>query len=216
MEAIQQLDLKSDEAHEKKGLSENSVYLSKNTDAGLDAPLLLEPPQNEGIIIEVETEYVNKDHELYSSEADQMDSFGCCSCFSFINFFKEIHFRKYEEETADNQTTNTTSRHAFVGLASVNSSPYQHVCAGIIRIPEWNRMIQADVSFERSNLVYDILEEDDLINEFNRPVKQMLVWMLLYVPLEPHQNEGSEADEVDSFGCCSCFSFINFFKGIYN
>ncbi|KAL2557549.1 Uncharacterized protein Fot_02288 [Forsythia ovata] len=90
MEAIQQLDLKSDEAHEKKGLSENSVYLSKNTDAGLDAPLLLEPPQNEGIIIEVETEYVDKDHELYSSEADEVDSFGCCSCFSFINFFKAM------------------------------------------------------------------------------------------------------------------------------
>ncbi|KAL2541255.1 Uncharacterized protein Adt_02233 [Abeliophyllum distichum] len=46
MEAIQQLDLKSDEA-EKSGLSE--TYLIKNTDAGLDAPLL-EPPQNEGIM----------------------------------------------------------------------------------------------------------------------------------------------------------------------
>ncbi|KAL2557729.1 hypothetical protein Fot_02468 [Forsythia ovata] len=102
--------------------------------AGLDAPLLLESPQSEGIIIEVETEYVNMDHELYSSEADQVDSFGCCSCFSFINFFKGRHFRKYEEETD-----------------------------GV-----------AEVLYDKSNLVdYDILEEDDFMNEFNKPVKQV-------------------------------------------
>ncbi|KAL2541209.1 hypothetical protein Adt_02187 [Abeliophyllum distichum] len=131
MEVVQKLDLKSseakeynseDEAHEKKGLSENStVYLSKNTDAGLDARLLSEPPQNEG------------------SEADQVDSFGCCSCFSFINFFK-----------------------------------------GILPMPAWNiRRNQAKMdsqvlckSYECINF-YDILEEDDFMNEANKPIKHV-------------------------------------------
>ncbi|KAL2557725.1 Uncharacterized protein Fot_02464 [Forsythia ovata] len=130
MEVIQKLDLKSSEdqkeynSEDEGYLSENSssVYLSNNNtdflfaNAGLDAPLLLEPPQNEG------------------SEADEVDSFGCCSCFSFINFFKGTHFRKYEEETD-----------------------------GV-----------AEVLYDKSNLVHhDILEENDFMNEFNRPVKQV-------------------------------------------
>ncbi|KAL2492322.1 Uncharacterized protein Adt_27950 [Abeliophyllum distichum] len=176
MDVIQKLDLKSsevkeynsteDKAHEKKGLSENStVYLSKNTDGGLDDPLLLEPPQDEG------------------SEADQVDSCGCCSCFSFINFFKGRHFRKYEEETADNQTTITKS----INLAERHFRKYEEepgdnqttitneeetadnqttiTTSSIIQIHEWNDTSQAEMvsevsyqSCEDSNSVYyDIL-----------------------------------------------------------
>ncbi|KAL2557552.1 Uncharacterized protein Fot_02291 [Forsythia ovata] len=133
MEVIQKLDLKSSEEKEynseDKGLSENSttVYLSKNiTDTGLDAPLLLEPPQN-----------------YEGSETDQVDSFGCCLCFSFINFFK-----RPEEQV---------------------EIPYQHVCVGMERKAG---VTKKKKSSKRSKMVNDIVEEDDFMNEFKRPVKQ--------------------------------------------
>ncbi|KAL2557553.1 hypothetical protein Fot_02292 [Forsythia ovata] len=155
MEVIQKLDLKSSEdqkeynSEDEGYLSENSssVYLSNNI---TEAPLLLEPPQNEGIMIEDETEY---DYELSSSEADQVDSFGCCSCFSFINFFKGIHFRKYEVETE-----------------VVAEIPYQHVSVCMGRKA---RVTKKKKFSKTSNIDYDILEEDDFMNEFNRPVKQV-------------------------------------------
>ncbi|KAL2457508.1 Plant protein of unknown function (DUF247) [Abeliophyllum distichum] len=94
MEAIQQLDLKSDEA-EKSGLSETSVYLIKNTDAGLDAPLLTfedskEPPQNEWILtFEDSSENVKRD--IVEESEEEVNSLGCCSCFSF-NLFERTKF----------------------------------------------------------------------------------------------------------------------------
>ncbi|KAL2486109.1 hypothetical protein Adt_30865 [Abeliophyllum distichum] len=86
MEGIQQLDLKSDEA-EKSGLSETSVYLIKNTDAGLDAPLL-EPPQNEGIMSS-EDSSENVKMDIVEESEEEVNSLGCCSCFSF-NLFEGI------------------------------------------------------------------------------------------------------------------------------
>ncbi|KAL2557544.1 Uncharacterized protein Fot_02283 [Forsythia ovata] len=98
MEGNQQLDLKSDEA-EKKGLSETSVYLSKNADA-VDAPLL-EPPQNEGIMSS-EDSSENVKMDIAEESKEEVDSIGCCSCFSF-NLFKGRYFRKCKVETADNE-----------------------------------------------------------------------------------------------------------------
>ncbi|KAL2492343.1 Uncharacterized protein Adt_00612 [Abeliophyllum distichum] len=86
MEAIQQFDLKSDEA-EKKGLSKTVVHLSKNTDAPQ-----LELPKNDGIMSsedssEEESEDVKMD--IVEESEEEVDSLGCCSCFSF-NLFKGI------------------------------------------------------------------------------------------------------------------------------
>ncbi|KAL2486506.1 hypothetical protein Adt_31262 [Abeliophyllum distichum] len=141
-------------------------WAAQATDGGLDDPLLLEPPQDEG------------------SEDDQVDSCGCCSCFSFINFFKGRLFRKYEEETevvaevscniSDLVNYNILEEDDFMNEFNRPGKqveiPYQHVRPGKRRAAGVTKRKKAS---KKSMIVYNILEEDDFTNEFKRPVKQV-------------------------------------------